>query len=542
MNKITSFFIGSALLIPAIAVSQSLPTFSNPESLSLAAGAVSRSGEFGDIITEAPAGTTKKLVRSGCSYYVNNSGQRVDTYQNMMSEIVFADNGEVYLKNPISRQPTGSYLKGYQEGNTLVFDLPQAIWIDDFFGREMIVTTLQFSEVYWNYAAANTTISAEGGLPEIDNKWVLQINEDGSYSYLPDIRDDGYAATMIGLVYSDAMSWNGFAEVYSDWAPFTAEPLSAPEGLEVSKAEMRTGATAYLGSIGFDGDDVYVRGLFDIMPDSWIKGTRKGDKVSFLSDQFLGGAEAYNFYGYFVAGDIVELGDGNRTIVKTDSIEFTYDEAAGTLISAEDKAVVCNAGSGDIAVLGYMNSPYIVIQPENISQIPADPYDLSFTEGWAWGPSSITFCLPEENVDGRLLNPDNLYYTVFFDGEPYTFIADDYYFMNEDMTLIPFGYVDGWDFGRKGNSRTISLYFEGADDFGIQLYTIVDGVTVGESAVVTKQISSGVEENIASAATVVSTAYHDLTGREVSASFKGMRVKTVKYSDGTVRTYKEIAR
>ncbi len=540
MNKFFSFFIGVALFFPGIAVSQNLTEPIGHTEIDFGNNVTSRSGEFGEIITTAPEGITKKLVRSGCAYCVKGTSHKIETYHDMMSEIVYCDNGEVYLKNPISHLPTGSYVKGYKEGNTLIFDLPQAIYIDDWENREMILTTLQYSEDFRNYVAANSSFSEAGGCPAIENKWVININEDGSYSYLPNIRPDGYAATMIGMVYSDRMSWNGFAEIYSDWTLLNSQTVNVPSGIEESTAEIHSGNNSYVGGVAFDGNDVYIRGLFNIMTESWIKGKRNGDKISFSTGQYLGEAPAYNYYAYLVTGQMVTLDNGNYDVEMTDSIIFTYDEENMTLTTGEDQVVVCNAGTSEIVSMNYIISPSINIQAANISKTPANPYNLGYVDWWDWGLNVIRFSIPDTNVDGILLDPRNLYYKVFFDDEEFTFYEDEYS-VSESMTLVPYGFVCN-NIRGNGQDREIYIFFEGADSFGIQLYYIVDGEILGESELISKQISVGIDPNIATETTVISTSYYDMSGREVDASFKGIRMKTVKFADGTVRTFKEINR
>ena len=80
--------------------------------------------------------------------------------------------------------------------------------------------------------------------------------------------------------------------------------------------------------IGFNGDEVWLKGICQYLPDAWIKGWRDGDKLVFPSEQYLGSASGVPVYfkdvklenGNTVVKDMELIFDGTDTYTTTDYI------------------------------------------------------------------------------------------------------------------------------------------------------------------------------------------------------------------------------
>lgn len=79
-------------------------------------------------------------------------------------------------------------------------------------------------------------------------------------------------------------------------------PTVVPDGLETKSYSMMGfsyysyGEVKHDVEVGFDGNDVYVKGLYTQAPDAWVKGVIEGDKVTFAKDQYVGNIEAFDAY------------------------------------------------------------------------------------------------------------------------------------------------------------------------------------------------------------------------------------------------------
>lgn len=503
-----------------------------------------KASEFGDIIYEAPEGEVKTLARSGDATYAFYGMLMNITYENMFGEFVMCDNGDVYMKNPISNYVTNSYIKGKLNGSQIVFDLPQPITVMDYNGEDLyfLVTMLQYSDEW--YYPCNTPAAAEMGLPEITDQFVVNLNEDGSYSL-----DTQEGMLVPGMIYSDDLAWTGFSEISSEWNEFSATANPGPaEGTEINDVVVLYSGIGHYAKLAMDGDNVFVQGIFSEQPESWIQGKRDGNKISFASGQYLGEDFEYNYYTFFSAATIDQAWDPDyeewyNVYDYEKEIVFDFDEETMTMTSGKDKAAIYNTSTKQILYLDALESPMIKKQPTDISQTPQNPSDLVFynyidSYGYSW----LEFNLSMQNVNEELLNPNDLYYIIYVDGDEMVFEPQDYENIEEDTTLIPYDFNDNYDFIADGKYHEVYFYFDGADEVGVQLCSVKDGEIVGKSEIVTVNTSTSAVKTIADAdgKRIESTRYFNMQGQEVSNPAEGIFVKTVKYDDGSARSFKVI--
>lgn len=120
-----------------------------------------------------------------------------------------------------------------------------------------------------------------------------------------------------------------------------------------------------------------------------------------------------------------------------------------------------------------------------VPAVPANPtaddwYDVGDESGY----SRFYFTLPTEDADGNALDPEYLSYSIYVDGELFTFSGTDYTFdlnSGEEITEVPYSlYSNAVDF----NDYFVYLYRTNADGYeplftsriGIQVHYTVDGV------------------------------------------------------------------
>lgn len=78
--------------------------------------------------------------------------------------------------------------------------------------------------------------------------------------------------------------------------------VEAPEGLETETYQasgfsfMDYAQVNFDVEVGMDGNDMYIKGLFRLTPDAWIKGVKNGNTITFAKDQFMGEAEIMDMY------------------------------------------------------------------------------------------------------------------------------------------------------------------------------------------------------------------------------------------------------
>jgi hypothetical protein len=179
--------------------------------------------------------------------------------------------------------------------------------------------------------------------------------------------------------------------------------------------------------------------------------------------------------------------------------------------------------------------------------VPANPtadewYDCGDESGF----SRFYFTLPTTDVDGNMIDPEYLSYSIYVDNgngpELFTFPAVDYsYDLTEDITEVPYDlYSNAVDF-RAGYVYFYRTNAEGFDplftqNIGIQAHYTVDGVKNSSDIVWLYDVESGVNEMNADKA-VASVRYFNVAGQEM-AQPSGMTIKVTTYTDGTTSAVK----
>lgn len=122
-----------------------------------------------------------------------------------------------------------------------------------------------------------------------------------------------------------------------------AQVVTPPAGLEVRLHEASLvslgteagdytyGNSAYPVSIGFDGDDAYLQGLFYFAPEAWIKGKHNADgSITFANNQYLGKMGDNDVY-VVACSDM----DENDNVTFFEDFTFAYDAERDTYTYTE---------------------------------------------------------------------------------------------------------------------------------------------------------------------------------------------------------------
>jgi len=293
------------------------------------------------VITAIPEGDTKSYQRAGVCWYPNNS-QLAYGDQAGRIDITELEDGTVYFKDFFSRIAQGTYLKGTREGNTITVPANQMIYWSTSGG--------------YGLRTGYATYGAQGFAEDrVGEPYILTV--DGNTITLEGTSFDfeNPAGTIAALFWSDDDSFSGYGD---NSTVFTYDPeyvapelVQLPEGAEVQtwykygNTSSNSGAVNFEGnaSIAFVGDEVYISGIFDDFPESWIKGTIDGDKVVFPSLQLLGNYGSY---------EIFATGADTEAKVLTDFV-MTYDAAKQTLTGAN---LLANAATDRIYYLAWIEN------------------------------------------------------------------------------------------------------------------------------------------------------------------------------------------
>lgn len=209
------------------------------------------------------------------------------------------------------------------------------------------------------------------------------------------------------------------------------EVVALPEGAEVYEYNMvyLKPLTGQEGSkpinVAVVGNEVYFQGMSQYLSEAWVKGTKNGNQVTFAAKQYMGDYGGYGGSYFFYGGEAV----------------FTYDAVADTY-SATGQVYGILADEYYDGL--YMNP--VLSRVTEVVGVPATP-SISGIEATAYG-DVVDFVIPTVDIDDNGLVTSKLSYQFFVDDEstPLVFTTDYFSKLTENMTVIPYGFTDDYDF------------------------------------------------------------------------------------------------
>ena len=306
---------------------------------SLTSSAMRRSNRAAEIdehgiITAPGEGTVKvyKVTGSGYNYgdFVNLDGAT--------TKIVESTDGSVYIQDIVTTYSRGVWVKGTKSGNTITVPAKQPLYYSSQYDATV--------SARWSTVSGTSIVPAD----DTAENFTLTVDETAQTISL-----NGTNETLIlSALWDDDDTWSGYSvweTVYTydhDYVAPSFVTITPPAGLETTTWYTKghtysNGSTSgFKGtvSLGFDGNDVYVQGIFSDFPEAWVKGTIDGTTVTFKGLQVQG--DYYGYTIYAVGTDGSELTD----------FVMTYDAEKGILTSENE--LLANAAEDRIYYLTYI--------------------------------------------------------------------------------------------------------------------------------------------------------------------------------------------
>ncbi|MCF0214370.1 MAG: hypothetical protein HUK13_08050 [Muribaculaceae bacterium] len=335
-----------------------------------------------------------------------------------------------------------------------------------------------------------------------------------------------------------------------DPAEFSTDPIVPPEGLVTKQYEweMRLSYTPTEGrdvvkvvNVGFTEDEVYVQGVSDEFPEAWIKGSLSEDKIVMQSGQCFGCDMMMGLNFYFCSGKIeyVMEGENVKDVIVTpiEEMVFDYDAETGAFETQDDFINMIydpNYPEGGVNFWGFYRAPKakpLVWKADT----PVDP-QITFVEPYNPDTNMCLVVVRFDNVgvDGNYMNPENLYYNMYLDGEKYVFPAD-LYRLKEDTTDIPYTYETYNGIEVLPPFFYID-FFQPMTEVGAQLHYVFEGETYS-SNIVTFQVSGLDDVEVSD---IQSVEYYNLSGIQVANPENGIFIKVARDSKGNKQVSKAL--
>lgn len=195
--------------------------------------------------------------------------------------------------------------------------------------------------------------------------------------------------------------------------------------------------TTFGVKVGFDGDDVYIKGVCQLMPEAWVKGSLANGKLTIPANQYMGSAENTEVFltGYpFNATSWMDLED----------IILDYNSDDKLFSGGTEQFLLVNASKVRIYYFTELLNVTITRLAEQ-SVKPEAPH-LVYFGNYENNSGYLRFNMPVTDIYGNALLEEKLYYQILVDDEHnisgYTFTPAKYETIESDMTLVPYTFVD----------------------------------------------------------------------------------------------------
>lgn len=429
-------------------------------------------GTSDDVIRERPTGETTIFWRSGGAYeYFYDTPSLVQ--QTGLALEMITNGNDVFIKDILSTGREGTYVRGTlsADGTTLTVPSGQVIefWEERGYGiyLSLVDLTVEGFSTYYTLVKGDIEYRLNDGV------WELQGTADPT---------TGNKSRVVGAIYTDDNSYSGYCEWQTQLHPVEQALVTPPADLVTTTYSMRygKGGDEFLRTVnvGFAADKVYMQGLCEALPESWMEGTVEGDDIS-IAMQFAGIVNDYIAYYLPTKRTDTWSDDYQMTFYKyasVDAVHLTLDDSRQSITTAP------LTGSKQAQAIMVTRGPQWINNANTIAAID-EPVFTAFTEHPATPASPIfveyddsrfaerqytkvSFDIPTTDSEGGFINPDKLSYCFYLDDDiPYIFYADDYLFFSEDLDEIPYNYSDGLDFKTPGHTY---VYMTGFERIGCQ--------------------------------------------------------------------------
>lgn len=499
------------------------------------------------MIVDQPEGTLYH------NYYGVNSGFEVffgtvisTTVDGVAQDFVIADDGTMYIKNIMATLGPNVWVKGQKTGDDVyTFTFPQKYYKQPVYDENNEATS-EFEDFYLFRMKIND--AGNSFIPDTESQDIRFAFRNDSLIRL----DDNSDGVVLALATADG-EWVGFADFASEWhkekAPIEAPSASATvSDYMITYGNEENDRDAALVKVALEGDGFYISNLSGSNPDAWAKGKVDGDKVVFDGMKYLGVDPVLGYHTYFAPSgkQKVTWEDYDYTfdsLYFEKELVFAYDRTANTLKSETNFLV--NAGKNVVYKVNEYEKPMLTPWKEEAGT-PKDPSVFEFMPYESeYGYGCMQIHVNKESTDGKLLNPNKLFYNIYFDDALFTFYPDEYAALVDEITDVPIDFTDNNDIVKKGTNRKIYYFLQGMTTVGVQeIYK--DGDTTYKSNLVSYKVDergnlTGISRDITTGSEEVkSVSYTDLAGRRISKPAHGIFLKTVKYADGSQKTVKYV--
>lgn len=335
------------------------------------------------------------------------------------AETITSDDGKkIYTRALTLNFFQQGYSEGEIEGDRIVFKSGQYVYDTD------------ENEKAYMYGAV---LEEEDGWPVITDSFVLTKDEEGRYVSSPD-------CYMLILTEDQAKEEIDASTEFICFATnyvFTPIPEGTienklPADAEIMECQFVANSLAEYGemtmkdiTVGIKGDNIYIGGLTDYLPEAYLMGTKTADNTyTFDTRQYLGSYDngEYPYIYEFATVNPIYYDGESLGFSAADSVTMTFNEDKSMLTLEEYAGIfVCAYGDFNTWDEVYWD---IKIGDFNQPQTPRNPSGV-YCYG-SYGAPYMFFEWSDLSKEGLPMMTDRLWCEVIINGQPYEFTPELY--------------------------------------------------------------------------------------------------------------------
>lgn len=505
---------------------------------------------------EAPKGDLVYYNKYSTGTFVLNG--QMYLYEDIFpAEVIWGENGKVYLKNLVSVFPADYYVEGTLEGNIITVPTNQTI---EYFEEE---------GYGFNFGVLKTNSRNENGdvvytfeyAPEITSIQ-FEVGADGSIELkmpgepFDQVSPPEYVA---GIYYSDDYEFTGYSDFTQTYERLDLQLVTMPEDAQIEKyIYIDEFSYASVVDVAYYGDYLYIRGLNYMLPDGTLRARIEGNKAYIPQNEFLGVYYDLFYISTKVVYDNPDYDENDEDsppfIMAPANVEFELNlDRENRSIFADKEGVYlsfhCNENDF-MNSLGYYGIFEMHYQA-SFKGVPSNPINLEYSTEWAeyQGWNDFFFTITNFSTEGSYLEADKLYYKVFLNGEPIVFVEElttnllgeecvAYQGVPIAVNLMPYYFDNNEDiFKFNDNIFDVGIYTNDVQTIGVQSiyyyekeFTYSDIVTLN---VATGEVTTESGVKAVSDSPTVAVDYLTLDGRRVANPDRGFYIEVSRKADGS---------
>lgn len=346
------------------------------------------------------------------------------------------------------------------------------------------------------------------------------IGEDGSLTLSPDCAGL-YVGEYAPFESAAGKGWgfNWIIQQISEYIPTDQETPQIPAEANAEPWNFIYGTYGYPVPVGRCGDRLYLGGMYPYDQSSVMQGIIVGDTISFAAGQLIGNDSYDDCFVYIYRGKYVPYvdpdnpDDENTQLVKTDGdIRFAFDSVANVITPIDPVYFTTSTpDTEDMILMGTLSTEYIIAKPNDAPVVVSAPL---LQDGFTPGDDAfVKFSIPLVYADVNLLHEEDVYFSLYVDGELYTFEDDMFPGVGEPTTDIRYGFDNYTNIECYGTTQYIVLPFEGYDSLGLQTVYRHNGEVTRSDVCTFFDINAIAQVEVSD----TSVSYYNLQGRRLAS-------------------------